>query len=97
MSEYAMSPALVESGDIFIEVYPMKVIPIEDQDCTESRLIEQGETPDFYDVWLRPDDWDLNNGSAYGEWEDLTRKDAEAKIAELEQLNPGITVNWVTG
>jgi hypothetical protein len=90
LSQYAMSPALVEAGDIYIEVYPMK--NVEDG----SRLIERGEEPDFYDVLLRPDDWDDNNHGAYGEWEDLTLDEAEDKIAELEALNPGIAVNWVT-
>jgi hypothetical protein len=90
MSNYAMSPALVESGAIYIEVYPMKSCEIGD------RLIERGEEPDYYDVWLRPDDWDDNHHGAYGEWEDLSLDEAEDKIAELEALNPGIEVCWVT-
>lgn len=89
MSDYAMSPALVESGDIFIEVYAMK------REDDGSRLIEPGETADFYDVCLRPENWDQNNCTPYGEWEDLSLAQAEAEIAKLEALNPGINVSWV--
>jgi hypothetical protein len=61
-----------------------------------ARLIEgRHEKPDFWDVALRPDDWDDNNGTCYGEWEDLTRPEAEKKVAELESQHPGIAVNWV--
>lgn len=90
MSNYAMSPALIESGDIYIEVYPMK------QDAIGTRLAQRDETPDFYDVWLRPDDWEDNDHGCYGEWEDLSLDEANTKVAELEALNPGIAVNWVT-
>lgn len=95
MSDYIMSPALVESGDIYVEVYPMKVVQIEDESGTESRLVETGEEPDFYDVWLRPDDWDQNDGELYGEWEDLSYDEAVDIVEMLEKLNPGIAVNWV--
>lgn len=90
---HAMSPALVESGDIYVEVYPMRIL--DDKDVG-ARLIEAGEEPDFYDVMLRPDDWEANNGVPYDEWEDLTKEDAEKVVAELEVLNPGIAVNWVS-
>ena len=92
-SPYAMSPPLIDSGDVYIEVYPMKAE--EHQGEQSARLIVDGEEPDFYDVMLRPDDWDQNQGVPYGEWEDLTLEDAEKKIEELEALNPGIVVNWV--
>lgn len=89
MQDYRMSPALVEAGDIYIEVYSMK------RDDKGSRLVERGEEADYYDVWLRPDDWEDNNNSTYGEWEDLTLEEASAKVKELEELNPSIVVSWV--
>ena len=91
MTDYAMSPALIETGDIYIEVYPMK-----SDGKGGASLIERCDTPEFYDVWLRPDDWDQNNGDSYGEWDDLTHEQAVAKVAELEALNPGIAVSWVS-
>jgi hypothetical protein len=85
-----ITEAMVQSGDVYVEVYPM--VHIEGG----ARLIEgRHEKPDFWDVALRPDDWDDNNGTCYGEWEDLTRPEAEKKVAELESQHPGIAVNWV--
>lgn len=91
-SNYAMLPALIESGDVYVEVYPMRVMDDKDEGA---RLAHAGEEPDFYDVMLRPDDWDQNKGVPYGEWEDLSFEDANKKIEELEALNPGIVVCWV--
>lgn len=85
-----ITPEMINDGDVYVEVYPM----LRESD-TMSRLIEAGEEPDFYDVWLRPDDWDLNNGSSFEEYEDLDWQAANERVAELERRYPGISVNWV--
>lgn len=91
-----ITPELVASGDVYVEVYPMKTIPSEEDDgSTDSRLVECDEEPDFYDVWVRPDDWDLNDGSTYAEFDDLSEAEMNAKVTELEQMFPGIAVNEV--
>lgn len=85
-----ITPEMVESGEVYIEVYPMV------RDGEGARLTENAhETPDFYDVWLRPDDWETNRCTTYAEWDDLTLDGASAKVTELERQYPGIAVSWV--
>lgn len=90
-SFHEITPELVSNGDVYVEVYPM-VLDGENS----SRLAEGNEEPDFYDVWLRPDDWNLNNGSSYEEYEDLDWQAANDRVAEIERRHPGIAVNWVS-
>lgn len=90
-----ITPEMVGSGEVYIEVYPM-VRDSEGTDGEGARLTTDAhETPDFYDVWLRPDDWEANDNNTYAEWDDLTLADASARVEELERQYPGIAVSWV--
>ena len=86
----AISSEMIETGSVYIEVYPM--LHDDEGACLTTKA---GEQPDFYDVHLRADDLAINGNDTYAEWEDLSLEDATAKIAELENLYPGIAVNWV--
>lgn len=82
---------MVRDGLAYVEAYPMK--NVEDG----STLCQPGENPDFYDVALRPDNFDDNDGMPYAEFEDLSLAEAIAKTYELEVAYPGISVEWITG
>lgn len=85
-----LDPERIKGGDDFVEVYPMMTLP-----DGGAKIVERGKEPDFYDVWLRPDDWDDTVGDTYCEWDNLTLEQANAKVAELQARYPGICVNWV--
>lgn len=90
-----ITPGMVKTGEVYVEVYPM-VRDSEGTDGEGARLTTDAhETPDFYDVWLRPDDWETNDSNTYAEWDDLSLAEASAKVTELERQYPGIAVNWV--
>lgn len=90
MTDYSkITPQMVQNGDVYIEVYPM----VFDPEC--SRMAEKGETPDFYDVWLRPDYWDSNDNMSYAEFDGLSFAEANDKAEELAEMFPGIAISWI--
>lgn len=83
-----ITPKQIEDGDVFVEVYAMK------EDFDGMTLARESEAT-HYDVALRPDDWDQNDGLAYEEWEDLDLDGATTRVNALEAQYPGIGVSWV--
>lgn len=84
------TPEQLESAAVYVEVYPMR-----DLGEDGGTLAVDGNEPDYWDVSLRPDDWDNNNNQPYAEFENLDEDQRDAKIAELEAQHPGIAICWV--
>lgn len=83
---------MIETGQVYIEIYPM----VETTDG--GRLIlDRDETPDFYDVSLRPTGEVRADGSTdpFEEWENLTLEEAWLKVNELQALYPDICSDWI--
>jgi hypothetical protein len=84
-----MCQSLIAAGDVFVEVYGMKY------DDDGSRLCEYDENPDYYDLWIRPHDWETTSHDTYEEWEYLSLEKTLALVDEIVEVNPGIEVHWV--
>jgi hypothetical protein len=89
-AKHTFTPDQIDLAEVFIDVFPMIREPSGD-----SRMVQGLEEPAFYDVMLRPHDWDITQNEPYGEWENLTLGQANTIVEALEALNPGIEVNWV--
>lgn len=85
-----ITPEMVAAGAVLVEVYPMV------RDADGARLTEGShEAPDFYDVSLRPNNFETNDNDTYADWEDLSLAEATATVTELEAKYLGINVSWI--
>lgn len=95
MNTTDITKEMIETGRVYVEVYPMKRM-----DPTTSRIIEgRWETPDFYDVALRPDEGVRPDGTndPFEEWDNLTADGAIERVTLLEAEYPEISVDWIYG
>lgn len=86
-----LDPRRIADGLDFVDVCPM----VTESNDGSAILASAGEEPEFYDILLRPDNFDDNQGDSYAEWDDLTFDQANEKVAELQARYPGINVNWI--
>lgn len=88
-----ITPERIKAGLVYIEVCPMVDEVI--NNVSWGRLAIADETPEYYDVVVRPDHYETTAGEDYEEFEYLTQEEAEAKVAELELKYPGIHTTWI--
>lgn len=88
--EYSFTDAMVQNSDVYVEVYPMA------DDDSGAHLVESPDDQiDFYDVCLRPDDFEVNGNDIYDDWENLSLEEADILVTALEKRFPAIAVNWI--